>query len=92
MEYFCKYVREVKSRKLRSHRYDCDHTELCAKRANIFGLLTGALKVYMLKKGWRGAPKIYILKSVGERHPKFTCSRGTQIKRNCVDQHNRIKF
>ena len=38
------------------------------------------VKVYMLKRDWnlQGAPEIYMLKRVGERHPKFTCSKGLE--------------
>ena len=82
-EIFLQTCAKSKSGKVTSHRHDCNYLKLRAKRAKIFGLLTGALKVYMLKRGWRGAPKIYMLKRVGG---------GTQIKRNCVDQQNRIKF
>ena len=64
MEYFCA---KSKSRKLRSHKHDCNYSKLLAKRSKNFGLLTEALKVYMLK-----------IREVGEGHPKFTCSRGLE--------------
>ena len=97
IEYFCKIntCAKSKSRKLRNHRHYCNYRLFEIAREKFWTIDRGTQSLHAQERLERGL-KIYMLKRVGEGHPKFTCSRGleggTQIKRNCVDQQNRIKF